>query len=94
MELEIGKKLLKKKEFKEAELFFLNELKKENKSSRLLFLLGLTYFELNQFEKSINFYKSSLEIDPKSTDVMNNLAIVQFTIGNILSAKNLYLKSM
>ena len=92
MELEVGKKLLKKKQYKEAELFFLNELERGNKSSRLYFFLGLTYFELNQFEKSINFYKSSLKIDPKSTDVMINLANVQLTIGNVLSAKSLYLK--
>ena len=92
MELEIGKELLSKKEFKEAEKFFLNELKKGNKSSRLYFFLGITYFELNKFEKSIEFYKTSLKLDPKSTDVMNNLGHVQLTIGNILSAKSLYLK--
>ena len=92
MELDFGKKLLQDKKFDEAKSFFLKELEKDNKSFRLYFFLGLTFFELNDFEKSIFYYKKSLKNYPNSVSIMLNLANAQYTVGNFLAAKSLYLK--
>ena len=92
MQLDIGKKLLQDKKFDEAKSFFLEQLKQNNNSDRLYFFLGLTFFELNDFEKSIFYYKQSLKQNPNSINIILNLANVQSTVGNFLTAKNLYLK--
>ena len=92
MQLDIGKKLLQDKKFDEAKSFFLEQLKQNNNSDRLYFFLGLTFFELNDFEKSIFYYKQSLKQNPNSINIILNLANAQSTVGNFLTAKNLYLK--
>ena len=92
MQLDIGKRLLQDKKFDEAKSFFLKELEKNNKSDRLYFFLGLTFFELNDIEKSIFYYKQSLKYNPNSINIILNLANAQFTAGNFLTAKNLYFK--
>lgn len=92
MQLDIGKKLLQDKKFEEAKSFFLKLLEKDNKSFRLFFFLGYTFFELNEFSKSIFYYKLALKNNPNSIEIMLNLANAQYTIGNFLSAKNLFLK--
>jgi len=94
MDLEIGKKLIQEKKFNEALTFLLNELEKGNKSLRLYFFLGFIYFELNQIQNSINYYKLALKIEPKSIDVIISLANAQYVLGNFLSAKNLYSKAI
>ena len=92
MDLEIGKKLIQEKKFDQALSFFLNELEKGNKSLRLYFFLGFIYFELNQIQNSINYYKLALKLQPKSIDLILRLANANYVLGNFLSAKNLYLK--
>ena len=92
MDLEIGKKLIQEKKFDQALSFFLNELEKGNKSLRLYFFLGFIYFELNQIQNSINYYKLALKLQPKSIDLILKLANANYVLGNFLSAKNLYLK--
>jgi hypothetical protein len=94
MELDIGKKLIKEKKFNKALFFFLNELEKGNKTIRLYFFLGLTYFELNQIHKSIVYYKLALKIDPTSINTILNLANANYVTGNFLSARSLFLKAI
>ena len=45
------------KEFKKALILFLNLEKSQTKNSSIFFYLGLVYFELNKFDKSIFYYK-------------------------------------
>ena len=94
MELDIGKKLIKEKKFSKALSFFLNQLEKGNKTIRLYFFLGLTYFELNQIQKSIIYYKLALKIDPTSINIILNLANANYVIGNLLTAKSLFLSAI
>ena len=94
MDLNIGKKFIQEKKFDQALSFFLNELEKGNKSLRLYFFLGFIYFELNQIQNSINYYKLALKIEPKSIDIILSLANAKYVLGNFLSAKNLYLKAI
>ena len=92
MDLDIGKKFIQKKKFDQALSFFLNELENGNKSLRLYFFLGFVYFELNQIQNSIKYYKLALKIEPKSINILLSLANSNYVLGNFISAKSLYLK--
>lgn len=92
MDLVEGKKLIQAKKFDQALSFFLNELEAGNKSVRLYFFLGFVYFELNQIQNSINYYKLALKIEPKSIDIILKLANANYVLGNFLTSKSLYTK--
>ena len=94
MDLDIGKRFIQEKKFNQALSFFLNELKKGNKSIRLYFFLGFVYFELNQIQNSINYYRLALKIQPKSINIILSLANANYVVGNFLTSKNLYLKAI
>lgn len=49
--------------------------------------MGVCYFELKKYDKSINVIKSALEIDPKHQIANFNLGIVNFANNNIAEAK-------
>ena len=92
MNLKIAQELLKKKEFGRALEIFLNLTKNDKNNPKLNFYLGLIYSELNDYKKSISFFKKCLEYDPNSSSTLYNLAIVYQSIGNKNEAKNIYLK--
>ena len=90
MNISLGQKLIREKKFKKAENIFLDLLGNGNKTSRIYFFLGLIYFELNNYEKSIFYYNKSLKLDPNSIEVLLNLAYVKESFGQIESAKKIY----
>ena len=92
MDIKIGQKLVKQKEFVKALDFFLNLSNTEKKNPTVSFYLGLIYSELNDSRKSIIYYEKCLETDPKSFYTLYNLAIVKQNIGKINEAKKIYLK--
>ena len=92
MNIEIGQKFVKQKEFAKALDFFLNLSNNKKDNSIINFYLGLIYSELNEFKKSIEYYEKSLKEDPKSFYTLYNLAIVKHNIGEIDQAKKIYLK--
>ena len=92
MDIESGRKLIKDRNFREAELFFLNLLKNGNKNINAYFFLGLIYFELGSIKKSISYYNKCLKQNPNSLSVLLNLAYAYQSIGEINSAKKIYLK--
>jgi tetratricopeptide (TPR) repeat protein len=88
----LGQKLVKQKEFGKALNIFLNLKKNQDKDIRIFFYLGIIYFELNDFNKSIFFYLKYLKKEPNSKNALLNLAIVKQSIGEIDEAKKIYLK--
>tara|TARA_B100000780_G_scaffold268565_1_gene226623 strand:+ start:1264 stop:2631 length:1368 start_codon:yes stop_codon:yes gene_type:complete len=88
----VGQSLIKQKKFGKALNIFLDLLKNKHKDKRVYFCLGLIYFELNNFEKSVFYYNEYLKINPKSINTILNLAIVQQSSGNLDLAKKNYLK--
>ena len=56
MNFQLGQTLIKRKEFGKALKIFL-DLKKNSSDIKILFYLGKIYFELNNFNKSIFYYK-------------------------------------
>ena len=85
-------RFLKEKKFEKALDTLLNLEKSNYVDIRVFFYLGLVYFELNNFNKSILYYKKFLLKDPGSSSALLNLAIVKQTIGKIDDAKRIYLK--
>ena len=84
-----GQKLVAQKEFGKALDIFLN-LKEKN--DMILFYLGLIYFELNNFNKSIYYYNKFLTKKPNSIIALYNFAFVKQSIGEIEDAKDIYLR--
>ena len=89
MNFSIGQKLVKQKEFGKA-LNVFSYLEKTTEDQGVLFYLGLIYFELNDYDKSIFYYEKFLEKQPDSINALYNLATVKQSIGEIQTAKNIY----
>ncbi len=49
--------------------------------------MGVCYFELKRYDKSIEVIKSALEINPKHQIANFNLGIVNFANNNIMEAR-------
>ena len=92
MNISEGQKLIKNKDYKKALNFFLNIKKKEVKNTNIFFYLGLIYFELNKFNKSIFYYSEFLKRNPQSETGLLNLALTKQAIGELASARKLYMK--
>jgi len=87
-----GQNLIKKKNFGDALNIFRSLIKSNNKNKIIYFYLGLVYFELNNYDKSIYFYNKYLKNYPNSISALLNLAIIAQSSGKIDSAKFFYLK--
>ena len=87
-----GQKLIKEKNFSKALDIFVALEKNNYKDDRILFYLGLLYFEFNDFDKSLYYYENFIKKNPNITGALLNLAIVKQTIGDLDSAKKIYLK--
>ena len=71
---------LAEKEYKQA-------IKKKSNWHVPYFNLGNVYYKLLQKGEAIKYYRSGLRIDPKNSDIMNNLAFVLMEIGKCSEAK-------
>ena len=91
MNLIEAQKLVKQKEFGKALNIFLKLDKKNSNDLKIFFYLGLIYYELNKYEKSIKYYDKCLKIDPKSISTLHNLAITFQALGKFEKAKRIYL---
>ena len=87
-----GRKLIKQKEYGKALDVFFNLQKNGIKNKTIYFYLGLIYSELNDFNKSIFYYNKYLTLEPNSISALHNLAIINQSIGELDTAKEIYLK--
>ncbi len=92
MNLDSVKKLMYDQDFKEAEKILQNGLKTEKDKFMIFYFLGLVYFELRILEKSIKFFKKSLELRPDNISVYLKLAVLYQTTGDTDLSKKNYLK--
>jgi len=92
MNISEGQNYIRNKEFGKALNFFLKLQKKETENVIIFFYLGLVYFELNKLKESIIYYNKFLNEEPQSEAGLLNLAIARQSIGEIVSAKELYKK--
>ena len=90
MSLIEAQKFIKKKDFGKALNIFLELEKKTPNDERVLFYLGLIYFELNNFKKCILYYDKLLKKTPNSISALYNLAIAKQAVGKANEAKEIY----
>ena len=91
MSYDLGKILIQKKHFSKALDIFNNKLKNNPNDLRANFQIGKIFYELNDLDKSFQFFKKCDEIQPKTVNVLFNLALILQSTGKIKDAKKKYL---
>ena len=90
MDISQGINHIKQKNFVTALNFFLELEKNHKEDPNLFFYLGIIFYELGDFKKSIYYYEKILEKNTNSINALYNLAIVKQSVGKIDSAKKIY----
>ena len=83
---------LQRGEFNKALKILENVIKNGNQNIFIFFCLGKIHFELNNFKKSIFYYRKCNQIQPDSPKVLYNLALVFQGLGRISEAEKLFNK--
>ena len=91
MSIELGKKLIEERNFKDAEILFL-ELNKKKENFDSNYNLGKIYFELKNIEKSKLFYKKCISLNPNSINTYLNLAFMDQSTGDLEGALSNYFR--
>jgi len=92
MDIETGKKFVRERKYQEAKKIFLNLLNNGESLMIVNYFLGIIYFELQNYEKSKFHYEKSLKLNPKSKEILINLAYLEQTYGKFENADLLYKK--
>ena len=92
MSIDLGKILIKKKQFAKALFVFEKFLKNKPNDLRANFQMGKIYYELNDLNKSILFFEKCNKIQPNTPNILFNLALILQSTGKIKEAKENYLK--
>ena len=83
---------LQKGEFKKALKILEDFIKNGKQNIAIFFYLGKIYFELNDYKKSIFYFRKCNQIQPNSPKVLYNLAMVFQGLGKITEAEKLFNK--
>ena len=83
---------LQRGEFNKALKILENVIKNGNQNIFIFFCLGKIHFELNNFKKSIFYYRKCNQIQSDSPKVLYNLALVFQGLGRISEAEKLFNK--
>lgn len=59
----------------------LEQLKAEPKNALLLYKIGNLYYDAQQYPEAVNYYESSLKINPNATDVRTDLGTAYHLVG-------------
>ena len=78
---EIGKKLIKQKQYKKAFYIFSKLLEKNSIDLKANFQMGKIYYELNSLSKSLFFFKKCNKIQPNTPNILFNLALIFHVFG-------------
>ena len=81
---------LQKGEFKKALKILEDFIKNGKQNISVFFYLGKIYFELNDYKKSIFYFRKCNQIQPNSPKVLYNLALVFQGLGRINEAEKLF----
>ena len=92
MSIDLGKTLIKKKQFSKALFVFEKILKNKPNDLRANFQMGKIFYELNELNKSILFFEKCNKIQPNTPNVLFNLALILQSTGKIEKAKGKYLE--
>lgn len=92
MSHELGKLLIKQKKYKKAFLIFSKLLENKPNDLKANFHIGKIYYELNDINKSIFFFRKCNKIQLNNPNILFNLAVALQSTGKIEEAKRFYLK--
>jgi tetratricopeptide (TPR) repeat protein len=59
----------------------LKQLESDPRNSTLLYQIGNLYYDAQQYPDAVKYYESSLQIDPKATDVRTDMATAYHLMG-------------
>ncbi len=90
MSIDLGKKFLSQKNFKDAEKVFLNL--NNNNNFEINYNLGVINFELKQIKQSLKYFEKCKKIDPKSLNTYLKIAYLEQSTGDIEKSLLTYLK--
>ena len=91
MSHEIGKKLIKQKQYKKAFYIFSKLLENNSRDLKANFQMGKIYYELNNLSRSLFFFEKCNKIQPNTPNILFNLALIFQSTGQVKEAKNQYL---
>ena len=91
MTYEIGRILIKQKQYKKAFYVFSKLLVNKPNDFKANFHMGKIYYELNELNKSIFYFKKSNKIQSHNPNILFNLALALKATGEIEEAKKIYL---
>ena len=91
MSYETGKLLISHKQFKKAYYIFSKLLTEKPDDFKVNFQMGKMYYELNDLNKSIFYFKKSNKLKPSNPNILFNLALVNQAMGEVDKAKEIYL---
>ena len=91
MSYETGKFLINNKQFKKAYYIFSKLLREKPDDFKINFQMGKLYYELNDLDKSVFYFKRSNKLQPNNLNNLFNLALVFQGMGQIEKAKKIYL---
>src|SRR5690606_30305275 len=86
---EEGISLLSRGEYSKAVNIFL-KLSNKHKQGNILYLIGLAYKGLGDYENAIDYFYKALDADFKDANVYNELGICLFTIGYLKEALDIF----
>ncbi len=92
MSNDLGKILIKKKQFSKALFIFQKILKNNPNDLRANFHMGKIFYELNDLNKSFLFFEKCNKIQPSTPNILFNLALIYQSTGKIEKAKEKYLE--
>ena len=91
MSINLGKKFLSQKNFKDAEEVFL-DLNKNNNNFEINYNLGVVNFELKKIKESLKYFEKCKKIDPRSLNTYLKIAYLEQATGDIEKSLLSYLK--
>ena len=91
MSYEIGKILIRQKQYKKAFNIFYKLLENNPNDFKANFHLGKIYYDLNDLNKCIFYFKKSNKSQPNNPNILFNLALALQSTGKIEEAKKIYL---
>ena len=75
-----------------TEEFFIQAIKIDSNYIDAHYNLGIVYFRLEEFDKSIKCYEKAIKIDPNNLDSHNNLGVTFAKLKNFKKAVSCYKK--
>ena len=91
MTQQIGKILINQQQYKKAFYIFSKLLEDKPNDFKANFQMGKIYYELNDLNKSVFYFKKSNKVQPNNPNILFNLALALRGIGKIEEAKKIYL---